>query len=157
MSPISELTGLSEGVGRFPVRLEKIQRLNAQITQRVDGRAWLGEQESLRQAATHVAKDLELLTGLDALGDDRDVEAARHGNDGADDGVVGRIGGDVAHETPVDLQRVDAPALQVRQARVASTEIVDGDFHTQVTQRRERILAELAAAILEQRPFGELE
>ena len=95
--------------------VEQVERLDAQVAQRVGGIAGLGEQEPLREAATHVAQDFELLPGLDAFGDHLDVEAARHGDDGADDGVIRRVGGDVAHEAAVDLQRVDAPALEVRQ------------------------------------------
>src|SRR5262245_60523465 len=151
------LAGFGQGVVLLPVTLDKVERLDAQVALRVCRTAGFGEQESLRQVTAHVAQDLELLEALDALGDHLDVQAARHGDDGSDDGVVGGVGHDVAYEATVDLQRVHAPALEVRQGRIPRAEVVDGDFHAQITQRGERVLAEFAAARLEQRAFGELD
>ena len=47
--------------------------------------------------------------------------------------------------------------LRYDKLEIAGAEIVDGDLHAEVAQRRQRILAEFAGAILEQRAFGELE
>ena len=91
----------------MPVVLEKIERIDAKVAHGVAGAARPREQEPLSETATHVAKDLELLPGLDAFGHDLDVEAARHGDDCADDGVVGRIAGDVA--LPVSTKAVTEP------------------------------------------------
>src|SRR5690606_16205401 len=70
-------TGLGERV--LPVVVDQADGFDAQVASRVRGVAGPGEQEALRERAAHAAQDLELLPGLDALGDHLDVEAARHG------------------------------------------------------------------------------
>src|SRR5688572_145364 len=110
----NELAGFGQRIG-LPVVVEQVERLDPQVTQRVRRTAGLGEQEPLRKRTTHAAQDFELLPALDAFGDDLDVEAAGHGDHGTDDGVIGGVGDDVTDELAVDLERVDAPALEVRQ------------------------------------------
>src|SRR3954471_21502971 len=71
--------GLLAGVGqraRLPLVVEQVDRLDLEITQCVRGAARPREQETLGQVAAHAAQDLELLPGLDALGDHLDVQAA---------------------------------------------------------------------------------
>src|SRR3954469_8890431 len=100
---MSPLAGFGQWV-RLPVVVEQIERLDLEVAQCFGGTAGLGEQESLGEVATHVAQDLALLPALDALGHDLYVQAARHGDDGAHDGVVRRVGRDVAYEAAVDLE-----------------------------------------------------
>src|SRR4029079_1636233 len=78
------LAGVGQRVG-LPLGVEQVDRLDLEIAQRVGGVAGPREQEALGEVAAHVAQDLELLPGLDAFGDHLDVQAARHGNDGAHD------------------------------------------------------------------------
>ncbi len=56
------------------------------------------------------------------------------GDDRADDRLVGGAGGKVANETAIDLQLVDRKAAQVAEARIADTEVVDGNRHAHFTQ-----------------------
>src|SRR4029077_4308621 len=107
-----------------------------------------------------LANFLKLRPALDALGDDLDVQVPRHGDDGAHDRQIAHVGDQIAHEAAVDLQGVDAPALQVRKARVAGTEVVNGDMHAQLAQLSDRILARLAGARFapfEYRALGEFD
>src|SRR4029079_15717798 len=92
---ISDLNGDGDYVGllagvrqrtRMPLVVEQVDRFDLEVAEGVGGAARPREQEALRQAAAHAAQDLELLPGLDAFGHHLDVQAARHGDDGADDG-----------------------------------------------------------------------
>ncbi len=111
-----------------------------------------GEQITLRQIAAEVAQFFELLPAFDPLGNDLDVQVPRHCDDGAHDREIAHVSNEVAHETAVDLEVVDAPSLQVRQARIARSKIVDGQLHAQLTQPRHRVLVRLSGA-----PFTPLE
>jgi hypothetical protein len=50
-----------------------------------------------------VTQELQLLGGLDTLGDDFQFQVMGHGDDGERDGGVVGIGGDIANECPIDL------------------------------------------------------
>src|SRR5215470_6800323 len=121
--------------------LGEIERLAVEITQAVLRRGGAGKQIPLRISAAKLTKFLELLPALDAFGDHLDVQMARHGDDGTHDGEVAQVGHQVAHEGAVDLEGVDAPALQVGEARVPGAEIVNGNVYTELAQPRDRILA----------------
>ena len=71
-----------------------------------------------------------------------------------DHGVLG-VGGDVANEGVVDLERIDRKTLQVCEARVARPEIVHRDPHTRAFQPAKR--ARSALRIAHQQGLGELE
>src|SRR6185436_17682454 len=60
---ISELASFGERVGGFPVGFEEVERLDAQVSQRIGSWHGFGEQEPLGEAATHVAQDFELVPG----------------------------------------------------------------------------------------------
>src|SRR5262245_20332606 len=100
-------------------------------------------------------EQLELLLRLHALGDDLELQAVREPDDRERDHRVFRVGGDVAHEGVVDLERVDRKALEVGKARVARAEVVDGDLHPRVLQPAQR--ARRALGIAHQQRLGELE
>src|SRR6185437_370847 len=72
------------------------------------------------------AQERELLGGFHALGHHLELQRVRHGDDGGCDRGVVRIGGDVADEFLVDLERVDGQPLEVSERRVAGAEVVDG-------------------------------
>ena len=69
------------------------------------------------------------------------AEAVRQADDGADDGLVFRVIGDIAHEGLVDLQFVDLESLEVTQRGIAGAEVVyrhaDAAF-MQVVHHRDR-------------------
>ena len=60
----------------------------------------------------------------------------QHHDRRTDGGIVG-IAVDVLDERAVDLDEVDRQALQIRQARIPRTEIVDGNAHAQLSNGRE--------------------
>ena len=61
--------------------------------------------------------------GFDAFGEDGDLEAFGHLDDGADDGAGVGVGGEVADEGLVDLELFDGEAAQVGEAGVAGAEV----------------------------------
>src|SRR6516165_7117840 len=128
--------------------LGEIERLAVQIAQAVLCRGGAGKEITLCVGAAELAQLLELLPALDPFGNHLDVQMARHGDDGAHDREVAEVGHQVAHEAAIDLERVHPPALEVREARVAGAEVVDGNVHTELAQLRHRILTRLARARL---------
>src|SRR5215218_3179310 len=48
---------------------------------------WLGEEETLEQVAAGIPQRGEFRLSLDALGNDRDIEGARHHHDARDAGL----------------------------------------------------------------------
>jgi hypothetical protein len=75
-----------------------------------------------------LAQEFQLLAGFDAFGNDLEIEALAHVDDGAHDGGIVRVHGDVAHERLVDFQSADGKLLQRRQRRIAGAEVVDGQM-----------------------------
>src|SRR4029077_9471343 len=124
----------------------EIERLPGQVARAVLRRRRPGKQIPLRITAAELAQLLELLPTLDAFRNHLDVQMPGHGDDGADDGEIAHVRHQVTHETAVDLERIHAPALQVREARVADAEIIDGDAHAELAQARYDVLARLAVA-----------
>src|SRR3546814_1212274 len=73
-------------------------------------------------------------SGLHALADGHQTEGLAQSQHGTHDlGVAGRLG-QAVNEAAVDLHDVDRAALQVRQRRVASAEVVDGQSHARFVQ-----------------------
>src|ERR1700720_1311668 len=132
-------------VERRPGRGE-IERLPGQVARAVLRRRRPGKEIPLRISAAELAQLLELLPTLDTFRNHLDVQMPGHGDDGADDGEIAHVGHQVTHETAVDLERIHAPALQVREARVANAEIIDGDAHAELAQARHDVLARVAVA-----------
>src|SRR6516165_5420271 len=128
--------------------LGEIERLAVEIAQAVLCRGGTGKEITLCVGAAELAQLLELLPALDPFGNHLDVQMARHGDDGAHDREVAEVGHQVAHEAAIDLERVHPPALEVREARIAGAEVVDGNVHTELAQLRHRILTRLARARL---------
>src|SRR6185312_10429209 len=71
------------------------------------------EVKSLRRLTAELAQALELLLGLDALGDGVQPETAGDPDDGAHDRRIVRVGCHVANEGAVDLQSIDRQMLQI--------------------------------------------
>ena len=77
----------------------------------------MGEEEALAVAAAEFEQGFALGAGLDAFGDDFDVERAGESEDGAHDGGVAarQSGAQVGDEAAVDLERVNRELVQVGQ------------------------------------------
>ena len=83
------------------------------------------------------ADEVELCAPLDALGHHLEVEAARHGEDRVHHRDVVRAVGDAGDEAAVDLQDIEAEALEVRERRVAGAEVIERQAHAHDAQARE--------------------
>ena len=75
-----------------------------------------------------------LLGPLDTFGRDLDAERVPHRHDRLHDRDVGRRGIEVIDERLVEFQHVDRELLEVRERRVAGTEVVDRDSHSERAQ-----------------------
>ena len=93
--------------------------------------------------------------GLHALGDDLQLEAARHADDGAHDGGIIRVADDVAHERLVDLELVHREPLEVGQAGIPGAEVVDRQAHPQRLEAPHSLQHLLG--IIEQQRLGQLQ
>src|SRR3984885_10700738 len=115
----------------------------------------IAEQTSLGVVAGGLAQEFELLARLDSLGDDLEIEALAHVDDGADDGRVVRVHGDVANEGLIDFQSADRELLQGRQRGIPGAEIVDGQIQTHGVQLVEK--TDGALGVRHQGGFGDFQ
>ncbi len=125
-----------------------------QVPEPVD-RTGAAEQVALRLLARLFPQEGELAGRLDALGQDRQAEAAAEAEHRAHDRrrLLARVDG--AGEGGIDLDLVERKGAQVRQGRVAGAEIVHGDPHPHrldPPQGRER-----PRQVADQRRLGDLE
>src|ERR1700694_3666224 len=79
-----------------------------------------------------VLKECELLARLYTFRDNPHVQILTHANHCADYACIVSIRSDRAHECPVDLQRVYRKALQMIQARIAGTEVIESEVKPQL-------------------------
>src|SRR2546422_3002438 len=98
---------------------------------------------ALQEVAAAIPEELALHRGLDAFGDDLDLERVREGHDRRDDGALVLVPGHVGDEGAVDLHLVHRKALQVGEARVAGAEIVRSEEHTSELQSRLHLVCRL--------------
>src|SRR6202171_5979346 len=96
------------------------------------------DQEALRLLATVALEIFELSDGLDAFGDDAKPKAVRQGDDRLRDRFVVLVLLQAVDKTLVDLDGLDRQTREVGQARIAGSEIVDGDRHAHLLQLHER-------------------
>src|SRR6266446_2486590 len=96
-----------------------------------------------------------LLEGFDALGDHGQIEALAHGDDRLGDRLVLEVLRKVADKGAVHLERVDREALEVRERRVADSEVVDGEPHAHLLDFGEHPAR--ALGVLDHHALGELE
>src|SRR5882762_4181882 len=114
-----------------------------------------GKEIPLRLIATVHAQEFQLLHGLDSLGYHPHPERMRERDHRLGDRRVLPVPVGLAHERAVDLKAIDRQAREVAQARIACSEIVDGDLHSQLLQAVEDGDGPVAA--LDQHALGELE
>ena len=85
------------------------------------------EEKALTHLALQGLNHLELIGGLDPLGDDLDAQRGSQRDDGADDlGLILALA-QSAEEGAVDLDAVDGEASQIAEARVARAEVIEVD------------------------------
>src|SRR5207245_1223794 len=94
--------------------------------------------EPLSALTIQLSQALELLRRLDPLGDELQSQALRDTDDGADNGRIVGVDRHVADEGAIDLECIDGQMLQVAQARVACTEVIDEDARALVAQCLQR-------------------
>src|SRR4051795_7708135 len=91
----------------------------------------LAEKVTLADIAAGGHDGRQLVRRLDAFRDDGHAEGVAQGNDRAENSAALRAVG-VAHERLVDLEDVGRKLVQVRQRRVTSAEVVDGNLDTEL-------------------------
>src|SRR5664279_5216984 len=101
-----------------------------ELVEGVDGEG-AGEEVALAAVARLAPDVVELAGVLDAFGERLDAESLAELDEGVDDGAGLGVSGDVTHERPVDLQRIDGELAQVAEAGIARAEVVDRDAHAQ--------------------------
>src|SRR5437763_16504263 len=113
------------------------------------------EQIALRLADGAVGADqFELLVGLDAFDHHQHSEIGTEPRHAAQQ-YQRPIGVDALEERAVDLHFLQREIMQVAQARIASTEVVERNSNTDGAQLRQHIVRELRVA--QQRRFGDLD
>lgn len=94
---------------------------------------------ALHLVAALQRQERELAFGLDALGENRNVQAVPERDDGAHDRHRMVIIVEIANEDPVDLDLLEREGVQVGQRRISRSEIIERDMHAeqlQLTQDR---------------------
>src|SRR5690554_1307654 len=90
-----------------------------------------GEVVALEYIAAVAPEQFELFAVLHALGHHRHAQLAGGGDDAAADGGVLAVGDDIVDEVAVDLDAIHRQILEIAEAGIAGTEVVDagGDAH----------------------------
>src|SRR5882762_1674181 len=89
------------------------------------------EQIALHLVTLFVLQELQLGIGLDAFRQHRQTKSTSKAQDRADNGRGLIVGIDRLDERAVDLDLVERKRAQVRERRIAGTEIVHGDANTE--------------------------
>src|SRR5947208_7834749 len=82
---------------------------------------------SLHLIAAEPLEMLELILGLDPLGDDIQFQTVRQLDDGTHDACIRRVRSHFRDERTVDLQGVNREAFEVVEGGIPGTEVVDCD------------------------------
>ncbi len=86
-----------------------------------------GQEVPLYEVDAHRAESLELLNGLDALGEGGDAALPGETDQSAQDGQLVGVAVRVVDQAAVDLDEVRVELQHVRHARVPGTDVVDGE------------------------------
>ena len=121
------------------------------------GRDGVCEQPALAGVASGVAEFVKLGCLFDAFGDDPEVEVVSDTDNGADHDppLIGALLVELVDERPIDLEEVNGEGVQIRERRVAGTEVVDRDFHSETLERIEALVN--MSRVGQQRTLSELE
>src|ERR1700688_958732 len=88
------------------------------------------EEVALSLRAAPGSQEGELFLGFDALGNDTLLEVLTHINDGADDGRIVRVAGDLVDKGLVNLEDVDGELAEIAEAGIAGAEVVHSQVYT---------------------------
>src|SRR5204863_5521283 len=105
-----------------PALLER-RSLLLQVGRQLFRRKRLAEVVALHFVAASALEECHLVVGFDALGDDFEPQAGRHGEDRLGDRDVARIHRNAPDERRVDLHTDDRQAFQVGERGVAGPEV----------------------------------
>ena len=116
----------------------------------VEGRRGQRDREvvALTDAATQLGEHALLFGRFDALSHGHQRHVPGDADDGADQGHIVPVAVQFRHEGTIDLEHVEAEVLEVGQARVARSEIVQGQDYPQISEAAQG-LADLAVQIQE--------
>ena len=109
----------------------------------------------LAEVAAEALDPSQLAIGVDALGDDLQVERPPELDHHLQEHEVGALVFEHGDERPVDLELVDREPLQVRERAVAGPEVVERDAHAerlQLVEQRDGLVG-----VVDQHRFGDLE
>ena len=110
---------------------------------------------ALDEVDAHRARRLEHGDVLHLLGDQPEVQRARHADDGAHHRLVHGVAAEVAHEGTVDLQVVHRQRLQVREAAEVRAEVVEREAAAHAVQHLDE--AARLVEVADHRGLGDLE
>src|SRR6266536_194325 len=96
------------------------------------------DEESLRFLAAVALEESELRRGLDALGDHPQAQRMRQGDDRLRDRLVVAVLLEAVDESLIDFHRLNRQPGEIGQARIAGSEVVDGDRHAALLQLHQR-------------------
>ena len=119
------------------------------------GRHGTGEAVALAELDAEFAEHVELVVGLDALGDDTRAGLAGEGDDGGDEAATDRVAVDAADDADVELDELGGELEDVDEARVAGTGVVDGEACPGGAQAGER--AAQAGIVVDLDVLGQLD
>src|SRR6476620_7994831 len=106
--------------------------------QRSRGRGGDGHREEIALAVVTPERRqmIELRLRLDAFRDHVETQIVRQIHDGADDLGTLTLCPHLAHERPIDLQRIEGKAVHVAERGVAGPEVVDRELDAELLQLR---------------------
>src|SRR5690349_15275783 len=97
-------------------------------------RHWASEMIALKQPATEIEQRRNLLLALDPFGQNSNVEPRSQFHERAADRAAVPAVLNIRHKAAVDLEFVERQLLEVDQARIAGSEIVDGQLYATLAQ-----------------------
>lgn len=92
------------------------------------------EEVALAEEASEFFEGFTLRRLLDALGEDVDFPLLTQREEQFDDVAAGAIGEHVPDEKPVDLQKVDGDAAQLRERECAGSVVIDGGIDAELLE-----------------------
>lgn len=130
-------------------------RLVAYMFGQLGGRHRPAKQITLYLIAGVLTEELQLLLGLDPLGDYFHVQAVCHGDDGPGDLRILFAVGQAVDEAAVDFQHIDGELLEVIERRVTGAKIINRDAQPEFFQLGQGLQG--VGDIAHQDAFGQLQ
>src|SRR5712671_5376925 len=134
---------MSDWLSRGPFRYGDRKRSDGIVRQealsKFRGRHGAAKIISLPLLAPEARQQIGCGAVLDAFGDDRQAQHLTQAYRGADNRRIVRVGFQLMHEIPVDLQPVEREFLQIAQAGIAGAEIVEDDSNPEILDPAENL------------------